>query len=462
MNKPMRRLLPNAYGQRVNTFTLAAWVRCLVVLSLASPCVDLHAQGLGSMWKTGKKTPSEFILPRDEDPQGISPAHWGLVDKRTMPAEIPSLQQPTQPTSRWADYEPATPFGKYQPSQLSVAYQNQPVQNNGANYPPAYAPQEQVMPVSSGPSLLRMSPEQEAFQASPFHVKEPSPSLGDVLKTGAWFASYESLIVEPHFQGNTAITTESATSGFSRAFDTGLEHAPLVNFGFESKKGPGIMLTYWQIDANSDLASAVGSATDTASSSVWLMGPQRTTTLTAAGGERLEARHSLDIKSLSAVVFKEIKMPISRVKGQMGMKYVNLNQIMHADLFNSGNNRIGLLHGYHDFRGFGPTIGLEYYRPIGHTRIEFLGGANSALLFGHRNQFVANPTMQDFNYFGSDELIAYMDARLGAQWIRDFGKNRVFIRGTLESQVWFGGGTAADPLQDFGLYGFGIGFGLNH
>jgi hypothetical protein len=425
------------------------------------------------------RTAPQFIVPPGEDPSAFEPARWGLTQKGTRPASIPSLQESaTDFLSPRPDYKHQTAIGNYQPSQTSaqessIAPANPPYPGyqpaTGYPYPIAVPAEPTAVNYAESQEqtrlpFLRMTAEEAAYQPSPFHVKEESPSLKEVLKTGAWFTSYKAMFVEPHFQGNTAITFESPTRGFSRDYDFGYQYASAVNFGFESKKGPGFILNYWELDADSDRQVGAFDGTLSATTSIWLVGPQRLTTLTADDpGERVTAEHDVWIKSTSAMFFKEIKMPISRLNGLMGLRYLNVHHTMHSELLDAGNNQIGTLHGTHYFRGLGPSIGAEYFRPIGHTHFEFIGGSSSTLLFGHRDQVAYNTTMSDFTRFGADELLTILEAKLGAQWVREWGtRYRVFVRGTLDSQVWFGGGTASQPSNDFGLYGFSFAAGLNH
>ena len=313
-------------------------------------------------------------------------------------------------------------------------------------------------------SLLRQTAAQAAYQPSPYHVKPPEPTFSEIIKTGAAFISFEQLLLEPHFQGNSAITLDRPSRGSSSDYDYGFLDASKVTLGFESSKGPGFKLTYWELFDGSAVQSATSDGTSTATTSIYLNGPKRTTSLSATGlGERITAQHDMWIKNTSAIFFKEIKAPISRLNGMLGFRYINIHHTMHSDLFDAGNNRTGTLRGTHYFRGIGPTIGLEYFRPIGHTHIEFLGGATTTLAFGRRDQVAYNTAAADFTRFGTDEMVSIFDAKVGAQWVREWGRRyRIFFRGTIVAQSYFGGGTASDPSGDFGLFGLGFAAGLNH
>ena len=85
--------------------------------------------------------------------------------------------------------------------------------------------------------------------------KKEYPGLGEIFATGRYFGSASLLYLRPHFQNNTAFTTNSATFGENIPFDYDFEAAPYFRFGFESKFGPGVEIDYMQYDEASNPAS---------------------------------------------------------------------------------------------------------------------------------------------------------------------------------------------------------------
>lgn len=292
--------------------------------------------------------------------------------------------------------------------------------------------------------------------------KKEYPPMSEILATGRYFGSLSLLYLRPAFQNNTAITTSTANFSQSTAFDFDYEAAPQFRFGFESKFGPGFELNYMQYDESSNLSSFTSNGTVSGETSTWMMGPSRWTRLTAANaGDTLQSSHSIDVESFNLMVFKELKFPISRLNGSFGMQYVSIAQTLEATVTN-GSTLIGSLNANSDMRAYGPRFVFEYYRPVGHTPLEFVTSFGGSVLFGKRDQFVQNSITGDFNRTGADEFVTTSEFFTGAQYKKNFAENRsVFARVGFHYQAWHGGGTAIDAQDDFGLRGFSIGVGYN-
>ena len=178
-------------------------------------------------------------------------------------------------------------------------------------------------------------------------------------------------------------------------------------------------------------------------------------------GERLDATHSVDIEGIGASFFKEIKFKISRLNGMFGFQYLSIAQSMDATL-TSGGSEIGRLSSRSDMRAYGPRFGMEYYRPMGHTKLEFITAVGGSVLFGQRDQFVQNTATADLSRVGADEFITTIDFLSGVQYKKMVAENRsYFARLGMTYQTWIGGGTAVDPQGDFGLRGISFSVGYN-
>ena len=382
--------------------------------------------------------------------------NWGLVDERTMPARIPSVnsavQREVQPVNL---YEHSIEIGNYKPERNEYVDLNQP--------PMPYRAEVPLEKRQTNFPLVKTR-EEAAYSATPFHVKEKHPSVGELLSTSAYFFSYQIQALQPYFQANSALTFENPRSGSSSIFDWDFEDAHEFHFGIEASHGPGFLISYNEFNNDSDLISATSDGFTSVSAAAWLVGPQRLSKLTASNvGETITAQHGLEFSSWQALAFKEIKMPVSRLNGIIGMRYLDISQQMRATLQDGSGNTTGILTSITGFHGIGPTMGAEYFRPIGHTKLEFVGGAKVGVFFGERSQYAWNTRDLDFSTFGTYELVTNLETKVGAQWVREWGrKYRVFVRGQLVSQAWLGGGTSVDPNSDFGLYGFTLQAGLNH
>lgn len=293
--------------------------------------------------------------------------------------------------------------------------------------------------------------------------KREYPPFSEILKTGRYFFNAELLYLKPYFQNNTAITVEGPTTGFSTTFDYGYDTGNRFVAGFESKYGPGLQLNYFQYDHQSRPTQFTSSGGYQGETSTWMMGPGRWSRLrTANAGDRLTTEHSLEVQNFGVSFFKDWKLPISRLGGGFGIQYVSIEQDLQARLTDSAGTEIGSLSARHELRAFGPKLEFNYFRPVGHTKLEIIGGFSGAVLFGNRDQTVSNTTTSDISRVGADEFVLIIDVIGGLQYVHNFADNRsVYARVTLMSQAWLGGGTAIVPHDDLGFRGVGFAVGLN-
>jgi hypothetical protein len=293
--------------------------------------------------------------------------------------------------------------------------------------------------------------------------KKRSPSLPEILNKGRYFGAAEVLLMKPRFLGSTALTRTTGTAITAVPFEFDYSFAPRLNAGFESEQGPGIEFEYWYFNDRSNAARMTSNGATVGQTSVYLLGPERWTRLNAvAAGETLAVEHVLKAQSFDAVAFKELEFKISRLNGFLGLHYATLSHQLEARVTDAASALVGQLTALSEFEGVGPTIGIEYLRPVGHTKLEMLGGIKISILFGERDQLVQNSANLDFNRFEADELLSGLDGHLGVQYMHHLTEHRtVFARTSLEAQHWIGGGTATDITSDFGVYGWTFGVGLN-
>ena len=351
-----------------------------------------------------------------------------------------------------------------------------PLSQQGTNYPPPGAPfpysatsgSANQVPFDMGfrdglsvPRETNLIDEGQVYDHENKH--QQSQKLSEVLKTGRYFASAEWQILKPYFHNNTAFVSSSTASATSQAFNWGYNDAPVLKMGFESKKGPGAEIEYWQYDHNSKLANATSDGVTSVTSTLPHDGAAGFGILSATNtGESIQATHAIEVHSLGVSFFKEVKMTISRLAGSFGFRYVSVAQQGAASLLNGAQTEIGSLQHTTDLRVAGPRTKVEYYRPIGHTKLEALGIMGTSLLFGNRDQFVENTTSGDFFRTNADEFVAVFDIQTGVQYVHAFAENRsVFARLSYISQSWVGGGTAASIDDSFGFRGVGFTVGLN-
>jgi hypothetical protein len=288
-----------------------------------------------------------------------------------------------------------------------------------------------------------------------------SPGLREVFATGRWFGSARLLYLTPAFKGNTAINT--SVTGVSTPFDFDYEAAPHFQFGFESKHGPGFEFTNYQYDESSNAAEFTSDGIDVGTTSVWVPGRAQPSRLSTSGAdETLTSIHSLDVESFSLKMFKELKFPVSRLNGKFGLEYASVTHVLDSRLNDAASAEIGSLVSRSDMQAWGPQFSFEYFRPIGHTKIEFMTRFGGSILFGRRDQLIQNSQTGDLSRVGADEFITGSDFFLGAQYRSFMGERRaLFFRTGLTFQSWSNGGTAIQPQDDFALRGFSASFGYN-
>lgn len=299
----------------------------------------------------------------------------------------------------------------------------------------------------------------QTFDFEKKHIEYPK--LGEILKTGRYFGSATALYLRPAFQANTSLFLNQ--SGVTETFDFAYKLSPKIQLGFESKFGPGIELEYWGYSDFSRVSSFTSNGIETATTSAWMRGANQWSRLSAVNaGETLTARHRMELDVVGASFFKEVKLPIARINGKFGFQTAHIIHELTAQVNDGAGTQIGSLRSRSDVRGFGPQFELEYFRPIGHTKMEFLTTASGSVLFGKQSQVIENSTLGNQSRMKADEFVLTFDFFSGAQYRLMWGENRYwFARTGMLYQAWLHGGTAVLPQDDFGLRGFAVTAGLN-
>jgi hypothetical protein len=406
----------------------------------------------------------EVVVP-DQIPNSLSwqstPDQQRAPLRRRRPTLVPSIAPPLKPG------QPDDSANRI----AADAYYNPPDQvglpNEASILPGTAWP---LPPPSFRPDLGHRSPEPltREIQAVDYgqkfeHEKKHKeyPGLAEILATGRYFGSATVQYIRPSFQANTSVFLNQ--SGITETFDFAYKLSPKLQLGFESKFGPGIEFEYWGYDDLSRVASFSSDGIQTATTSAWMRGANQWSRLSADNaGETLTARHRMDIDVLGACFFKEVKLPISRINGKFGFQAAHIIHELNAQVTDSGGNALGILRNRSDVRGYGPQFNVEYFRPVGHTKIEFLTCAGGSVLFGKQSQAILNSTGMSQSRLRADEFMLAFEFFTGAQYRLMFGENRYyFVRGGMLYQAWLHGGTAVLPQDDFGLRGFSLTVGIN-
>ncbi len=289
------------------------------------------------------------------------------------------------------------------------------------------------------------------------------PPFKEIIATGKFFYNAEVNALRPSFLGNTGLSIDGAQFSESQPFEFGTTYAPQFKFGFESRYGPGVELSYFNLTENANTLSATNDGTGSVASIASVTGPGRFSRIGADNvGDTLTADHSFEMETIGLNFFKELKFPISRLNGKFGFMYANVAQSLLVEVNDAANASIGGLVNTTDFRGYGPQFALEYFRPVGHTPLTLVTSFGGKGLFGRRDQFVNNDAGIVERRFGADEFITVIDFAGGVQLKKMVADGRYWTAkvGYLH-QTWLGGGTAVDPQGDFGINGFTFGVGYN-
>lgn len=396
-----------------------------------------------------------------------------------LPQQTPVPNQPAVGFS-YPD-ESTAPTGQWQhPDNVLSSQPSQAVFEQGSQYVPNWTSMIQTQtPHSQQEALPNFRPDLGHRAPMPTVRGRPIPDDGkkfdhekkkvdyppfkEIIATGKFFYNAEVNALRPSFLGNTGLSVDSAGFSESQPFDFATTYAPLIKFGFESRYGPGVELSYFNLTENANTLGATNDGSGSVTSIASVAGPGRLSRIGADNiGETLTADHSIDLETFGLNFFKELKFPISRLNGKFGFLYANVAQSLLVGVNDANGAAVGGLTNTTDFRGYGPQFALEYFRPVGHTPLTLVTSFGGKGLFGRRDQFVSNDVGNVERRFGADEFITVIDFAGGVQMKKMVADGRYWTAkvGYLH-QSWLGGGTAVDPQGDFGINGFTFGIGYN-
>lgn len=305
------------------------------------------------------------------------------------------------------------------------------------------------------------------FSQFPENKKERTSgydSFQAVLNNGFWFAGIDFLYLEPLFQENNAFATTSGGNASSEQVDFGFDVSYRGHFGFQTNAGPAFKASFWRLNNFSAINDITIGAGQTAITRIDLGDSDNQLVLGqgAAVGSRLTVQQQMKINSTEVLIFKDQQNPISRVRGNIGLRHISLQQLLFTSLDDpvAGSQ---VVRNFNDYFGAGPKIGIEYFRPIGHTDLELQAGMFGSVLFGRRDQILdlAGATPLRFSQLGKVEAISIFEMHVGVQWnIKISDCQHFFVRSAIESQLWAGSDSALDIGSDFGLYGASFSMGL--
>ncbi len=314
-------------------------------------------------------------------------------------------------------------------------------------------PLKDMHPDDFSPDSSATDGEHDLFGTYSQSDKPPQP-LGS---RGQWFGRYEALVAWPYYSnGHQGLTIQSGTLSIAEPFDYNLFIGNRGVIGWESKKGPGGVFQYTDLFAISERlsAGAIGAISGVEGGAV-VPGLTTPFTIAALPGERLESTAREHLTSYRPTAFKRVYFPVSTISGGFGFDYTVLRQSVSysrfADLATTTSSET--LDGRRRFSGIGPSFDIEYHRPIGHTQLAMLGGAQMGVLFGSdRWNVLQNGSMT--YHESSHRVITNANVRIGVEWSQAVGSrpdSRLFARFTIEGQNWLNAGNFSSPDASLGF-----------
>lgn len=293
---------------------------------------------------------------------------------------------------------------------------------------------------------------------------EGNESLQARLRNGSWFANFEVLFLEPNFQSNAVASLSDGASSSRESVDFGFDDSYQIDIGFQSFGGTGAMFSYWGLNSFSNLQQFSTGGSEMVISSVDLGDSNQQFRLGefAGPGSQLAVQQQIQIDSGELTVFHKHYGKVSTFQSSFAIRALRMSQILAAELDDplAGLERV---RNKNEFHGVGPKLGVEYFRPIGRTRMELQSGVHGSILVGNRDQVFSadGPTPQQFQQIGSVETIPIFELYLGLQWTKQLSNcRRFFLKTALESQYWANADSASTVGDDLGLYGASFGLGL--
>lgn len=274
---------------------------------------------------------------------------------------------------------------------------------------------------------------------------------------GGHYFGYEAVFVKPYFSQNAAFGSSNGAIGnnaIQNEFNWDLEYSPRVWLGYSAGDGLGGRLRYWNFDEDvSESALGTGAvnyfANFATSTSIFGTG-------TTAAGQRIAADQDLELHVLDAEATWHREKDWGSFTAAAGIRYARLENGYAATVFN-GNTPSSFLRIHREFEGAGPTLALLGRRRLWNTSLALFASGRVSLLYGDHeiNARGTNVGGVGISRFGrkNEDLMPVTELQLGAEWSRPcrcLGGSTFFLRGALESQVWFDAGSGLGNSNTFG------------
>jgi hypothetical protein len=305
------------------------------------------------------------------------------------------------------------------------------------------------------------------------HCCEPE-HRGGGLQAGVGF-----YYIQPHWDHNPAylvLGTDNLTRTVTsqQDFDYDYEFAPRAWLGFTSCNGSGVRVRWWDYEDDASVTAQAQPFTGIGTQQV-LITPASplgvvSESFFATGTDTLTVNSDLQVTvwDLEGTYNHQAGCFLLTFFG--GLRYVHLSQSYNAVLVendllvpqgngNGNLENVSTLLSGHNFKGVGPTGGVESRTALGGMGLSLYGSSRVSVLFGTGKQsaFVNEPALiidgigveglQQGGSFASlysrDDILPIVEAEIGAEWSGDVCGMRAFVQAALVGQVWFGAGNAS-------------------
>lgn len=447
-----------------------------------------------------------ILSDQDLGPETASPDPWGVTAGQLAPTHFPeptttwtgpstagpstgdySRPGSSGPDSAWPDSDwPGTHWAepRWQASERRSPARSAQESSFGPRLRTGRLEQAYTQPYRSQmPSLKQARPGDPFYQPQSESPQGATGDCGDAGlfgegdcgdgpgkksggRRGQWFGRYETLLVWPYYSNSHPGIATTAGSGLQvvEPFDYNVIWGNRGVVGWESQKGPGGQFQYTDVFAISQrLGQGVTGGLNTAIGQLQLPGSVGPLGIIAGPGQRLEASTREHLTSYRPTAFKRVYFPISTITGGFGVDHTILRQSVNYSRFADLSTALPseTLDGRRRFSGIGPTFDIEYHRPIGHTQLAMLGGAQLGVLFGSDRWEV----FQDgglLYHENSRRVVTNAVVRVGVEWSQAVGPRpdqRLFARFTIEGQNWLnlGNFSSSDSALGFLSGNFAIG-----
>jgi hypothetical protein len=280
-------------------------------------------------------------------------------------------------------------------------------------------------------------------------------------------------------------------------FDYGVVISPRLVFGAQWDNGWGFRTNWFYFHEQAPTFTIVNTGGALTISSIPFPGvkpvvsPGPNAVATGIRNDTVSVGALLDLNVWDWEVFYQGQVGRWLVGPSVGVRYATMSQNYTVVRGNTGSTRaangtvttiqadIDMLQTGHRVDGFGPTIAMDMVRPIGNTGLRFYATPRTSVICGS----AGNATMRftelfetvaprvgvsrtirtsSGTYSASSSTIAMpvLEAEVGGEWSRDFGRHRAFVRCGLVEQEWFDAGDAIDVHGVLGFVGLALTAGI--